>query len=78
MARNLPAVDADQVVEKRQASNEEVAAGKRILAIFRPGQQVWVQDPLSGKWSQAEVLSREGSSYTISFAVGSVSRRNEL
>ncbi len=73
-ARNLPAADADAVVEKRKASYAEVAARKRIPAVFSLGQQVWVQDPSSGKWSsQAEVMSREGSSYTIYFAVGSVS-----
>ncbi len=77
-ARNLPAADADAVVERRQASYAEVAARKRIPAVFSLAQQVWVQDPLSGKWnSQAEVMSRQGSSYTISFAGGSVSRRNE-
>ena len=75
MARNRPATDEDFVVEKRQqASYAEVAAKKRIFA----GQQVWVQDPTSGKWStQAEVLSREGSSYTISFVSSPVSRHNE-
>ena len=77
-ARNLPAADADKVVERRQASYAEVAARKRIPAVFSPGQQVWVQDPSSGKWnSQAEVMSRQGSSYTISFDGGLVSRRNE-
>ncbi len=66
------------MVERRQASYAEVAARKRIPAVFSPGQQVWVQDPSSGKWnSQAEVMSRQGSSYTISFDGGSVSRRNE-
>ena len=76
--RNLPAAGADTVVEKRQTSYAEVTAGKRIPAVFQPGQQVWVQDPSSGKWSShPEVLSREGSSYTISFAGGSTSPRNE-
>ncbi len=75
MARNRPATDEDFMRKTRQqASYAEVAARKRIFA----GQQVWVQDPTSGKWStQAEVLSREGSSYTIFFVGGPVSRQNE-